>query len=37
MLGLATSTLVTGILFVALLKVLKEPAAPKLVREGSSS
>ena len=36
-LGLATSTLVTGILFVALLTVWKEPAAPKLVRVGSSS
>jgi hypothetical protein len=30
MLGLATSTLVTGILFVALLTVWKEPAPPNV-------
>ena len=35
MLGLPTSTLVTGILFVALLTVWKEPAAPKLAHAGS--
>jgi uncharacterized membrane-anchored protein len=35
MLGLPTSTLVTGILFVALLAVWKEPAEPGLVRTGS--
>ncbi len=33
-LGLATSTLATGILFVGLLAVWKEPAEPKLVRTG---
>ena len=30
------STLVTGILFVALLAVWKEPAAPKLALAGSN-
>jgi uncharacterized membrane-anchored protein len=35
MLGLPTSTLVTGILFVALLTVWKEPAELKLVRTSS--
>ena len=34
MLGLPTSTLVTGILFVAQLTVWKEPAAPKLAHAG---
>lgn len=34
-LGLATSTLVTGILFVALLTLWKEPEAPKFVHAGS--
>ncbi len=34
-LGLATSTLVTGILFVALLTAWKEPGEPKWVRTGS--
>jgi uncharacterized membrane-anchored protein len=35
MLGLPTSTLVTGILFVALLTVWKEPAEPSLAPSGS--
>jgi len=35
MLGLPTSTLVTGILFVALLTVWKEPASPKLAHASS--
>jgi hypothetical protein len=33
--GTCASTLVTGILFVALLTVWKEPAAPKLAHVGS--
>ena len=36
LLGLPTSTLVIGILFVALLTVWKDPAAPKLAYAGSS-
>ena len=35
MLGLPTSTLVTGMLFVALLAVWKEPSAPRLAPAGS--
>lgn len=35
LLGLATSTLVTGVIFVALLTAWKEPAQPKLVATGS--
>jgi uncharacterized membrane-anchored protein len=35
MLGLPTSTLFTGILFVGLLTAWKEPAEPKLARRGS--
>jgi uncharacterized membrane-anchored protein len=35
MLGLPTSTLLTGILFVALLTVWKQPAAPKLAHASS--
>jgi uncharacterized membrane-anchored protein len=35
MLGLPTSTVVTGIVFVGVLAVWKEPAQPKLVRVGS--
>jgi uncharacterized membrane-anchored protein len=35
MLGLPTSTVVTGLLFVGVLAVWKEPAEPRLVRVGS--
>jgi hypothetical protein len=35
MFGLSSSTLVTGILFVALLAVWKEPPAPKLAHADS--
>jgi uncharacterized membrane-anchored protein len=35
MLGLSISTLVTGVLFVALLAAWKEPGAPRLARAGS--